>query len=84
MLIGATLIEFDLVLTDEHWELKPNGVTGAELTGPPEWRIVGNDKGVWITLDAAIRHVTDKRDNWRDPLIKKNADRTLAELKKSR
>jgi hypothetical protein len=34
-------------------------------------------------VDAAIRHVTGKRANTQDPLIKKNADKTLAELKKN-
>jgi hypothetical protein len=83
-LLKGPLIKFDLVLTEKHWDLKPDGAIGAELAGPLEWRIVCGDDTPWITVDTAIRYVMGKRDLASDSLVKKNAEATLAELKKLR
>jgi hypothetical protein len=84
--IGATMIKYDLVLADRYWELKRDGSTGAELTGPAEWRIasIAGGNGPWITVDTAIRYVEEKRDKTSDPAIKKNADATLAALRRQK
>ncbi len=73
-------IWYDLVLTDKHWELGHNGQT-REVTGPLEWRIKQCEPAIWITVDTAIRYVTEMRDKTTAPVIKKNADATLAKLK---
>jgi hypothetical protein len=49
--------------------------------GAAEWRIEGPVPEPKITVDAAIRYVTELRANAKDPVIRKNADRTLAALK---
>jgi hypothetical protein len=51
-----------------------------EVSGPTEWRIDGTANKIWLTLDAAIRYVTQRRDKTTDAAIKKNADQTLAKL----
>lgn len=58
----------------------PRGGSPKEETGPERWLIDGSDTTEWTTVEAAIRYVTEMRDHATDPLIKKNADRTLAML----
>ncbi len=75
-------IRFDLVLTDKHWQLQPDGSMSLALMGPPEWKIVNESPELCITIDAAVRYVTEMRAKTKDPLIRKNADNTLAALKR--
>jgi hypothetical protein len=49
--------------------------------GTEEWRIEGPVPRPLVTVDAAIRYVTELRANTKDVVIRKNADRTLAALK---
>lgn len=51
---------------------------------PPQWKIVNDPPGLRISVDTAIRFVTDRRNKSSDPNIKKNADTTLATLRKLR
>ena len=51
------------------------------MTDPPEWQIENFDPTLWITVDTAITYVASMRDKANDPVIKSNADRTLATLK---
>jgi hypothetical protein len=81
--IGATIIKFELVLSGRHWEAEPSGTKETEVIGTPEWRITAiAGKEEWITIDTAIRYVTERRNETNDPAIKKNADATLNVLKK--
>ncbi|MGB6358906.1 MAG: hypothetical protein WBF30_09025, partial [Candidatus Acidiferrales bacterium] len=74
---------FDLVLTDKHWQLDLNdGGMSRVIVGPPEWKIVNESPELCITIDAAVRYVTEARAKTKDPLIRKNADSTLAVLKR--
>lgn len=75
-------IRFDLVLTDEYWQLEPDGIMSRALKGPPEWKIVNESPNLCITIDAAIRYVKGARAKANDPMIRKNADNTLAALKR--
>lgn len=52
--------------------------------GSAEWRIEGPVPQPHLTVDAAIRYVTEARTNAADAGIKKNADQTLAILKRFR
>ncbi|MHB8524881.1 MAG: hypothetical protein ACYDD2_01815 [Candidatus Acidiferrales bacterium] len=74
-------IKFNLVLTDRHWQLESDGVMGKEVTGQPEWKIVDDLPGIFITVDAAVRYVTKMRAKTSDPVTRKNADSALAALK---
>lgn len=79
-----TLIRFDVVRTTKHWELAPSyGVMGPAISGPPAWRIAcAASNGPWVTLDTAIRYVTEQRAVSKSAVIRKNAEETLAALEK--
>ena len=72
---------FTLVLSNKHWQIAPDG-TVEELDGPLTWRIENTFFSPIITLNTAIRYVSQMRDNTRDLIIKKNAAETLAMLKR--
>jgi len=71
---------FTLVLSDEHWQIDLDG-TVKELDGPLTWRIEGTRFEPIITLNTAIRYVSQTHDKTTDPIVKKNAAKTLAMLK---
>jgi len=77
---------YHFVLAPTHWTmLMSDGkvVTGKEeRTGPPDWHITGSQGPPWTTVNTAIRYVLEMRQKTTDPLIKKNADQTLAKLMK--
>ncbi len=75
---------YHLLLTDKHWEIGPDGVAEKQVTGPLAWRIENAEPIFWLTVETAIRYVTEMRDKTTDPAIKKNAEQTLAKLKKLR
>ena len=80
---GGT-VEYTLVLTDKHLEFRPDAREPKEVTCAPEWRIEKPQPQVrpMVNLATAIRYVTEVRDKTKDPVVKKNADQTLAKLKK--
>jgi hypothetical protein len=74
--------EYDLVLTDAPWELVPGREDLREVKGPPEWRIDGAPEAEpWVTIEAAIRYLTQLRGKSGDPVIKGNADKSIATLR---
>ena len=72
---------FRLIRTGTHWEITPDGKSEKELNGPMEWRIEGSLTVRSTSREAAIHYLADKRDEIADPIVRKNADRTLAILK---
>ena len=76
-----TAVLYHLVLTDKHWEIGPDGVTEKEITGPPAWRIKNPEPVLWLTVDTAIRYISEMRDKTKDSTIRKNAEQTLTKLK---
>jgi len=77
---GEYRIYFTLLKTDVHWEIAQDG-TVKQLSGPYAWRI--EDPVFWplLTLNTAIRYVTETREKTSDPTIKRNADRTFTILR---
>lgn len=73
-----------LVLTRQHWEFAPDHRTLREVSGPPEWRLEKEYNHLYVTLDTAIRYLTQVRDSTTDPVIKKNAAQSLATLSRYR
>jgi hypothetical protein len=73
-------IVYNLVLSDEHWELGPGGEPH-QVKNVSEWKIQGFPVGYIINRQAAIRYVTEMRDESADATIKQNADKTIAILK---
>jgi hypothetical protein len=53
-----------------------------EIPGEIIWQVDGPPPPPWVTVNAAIRYVLEMRDNSNDPATRKNADQTLAKLKK--
>jgi hypothetical protein len=78
---GDDRFGYTLLLSDRHWEIATDGAV-RELRGPLAWRLEYSIFDPLITLDTAIRYVTERRDKSADPVIKKNAERTLIILKK--
>ncbi|SRR5260370_260466 len=80
---GQIFIIHHLVLgpTPMRW-YGPDGKTliQEKMTGPEEWRIEGPPGPPWTTVNTAIRYVLEMRDKATDPILKKNADKTLAIL----
>ncbi len=72
-------LAFNLVLTNKYWELGDDGKL-KQVIGPPQWKIADAWTTVWISVDTAIRYVTDMRSRTTDPIVKKNADKTIASL----
>jgi hypothetical protein len=77
---GDDYLGFTLLLSDKHWEIAADGAV-KEFDGPFAWRIEETSFEPLITLDTAIRYVTERRAKTTDPVIKKNAARTLTILK---
>ena len=76
--------QYILVLTDTHWEFGPKGEGPREVKGQQEWRIETFEFEPWVTIDAAIRYLTKLRTESSSQLIKKNADTSIATLRRLR
>ncbi len=71
---------FRLVLTGKHWEFASDGKSEKEINEPVAWRMEGALNARLASREAAIRFLTEKRDEIADPVVRKNADRTLVIL----
>jgi hypothetical protein len=80
--VVMTTFVFDLTYTNKHVEIGARGETQSEATGPWEWKIDVPEMKRWATIDRAIEYVTQMRDSSDNPAIKKNADKTIASLKR--
>ncbi len=58
--------------------------SGGKSDEQGEWRIAGSVPQPRVTVDTAMRYVAQLRENSIDPIVKKNADRTLATLRRYR
>jgi len=58
------------------------GGNGTGVTGPPEWKIEGSEPQPLVTVSTALRYLTQMRGETRDPRATKNADRSIAALKR--
>jgi hypothetical protein len=77
-----TAFEFHLVRTPNYMRyFGPDGKTEVErkLIGSV-WKIEGAQPHPWTTVNTAIRYVLETRSKTDDPVIKKNADETIAKL----
>ena len=71
--------------TPMRW-YEPDGKTLIKetMSGPNRWRIEGSPGYRWTTVNTAIRYVSEARDNSKDPVVKRNAEKTLDVLRKYR
>jgi len=79
--VVMTSYVFCLVYTNKHRDIGRNGETVRELTGPWEWKIAEPQTYRVTTPDRAVEYLALMRDKTDSPLIKKNADKTIAALK---
>jgi hypothetical protein len=61
-----------------------SGEISRQAGGPGQWRIEGPVPEPHLTVDTAIRYVAELRASVKDPAIRRNADNTLAALKRLR
>lgn len=65
---------------------QPSGTKGTGEAPKPavlgEWKIDGPWRMRTATIPVAIRYVTEMRDHSNDPVIRRNADKTIAALKR--
>jgi hypothetical protein len=80
--VTMTAYTFHLVYTNKHRDIGRKGETIREVTGPWEWKIEEPLMKRWTTVNRAIEYVSLMRDKIDDPAIKKNADKTIAALKR--
>jgi len=73
---------YTLILSDVHSDFKEDRQTLREVHGPLEWRIKDFQAQPVVSVVAAIRYVEAKRSS-PNPMIRRNAARTLAELSNS-
>lgn len=72
---------FRLVLSDKRWETTVDGKTVVRPVNPAQW-LITDSAPLFVSKETAIRYVTSMRAKTADPLVHKNADATLAILKK--
>ena len=75
---------FHLIYTNKHQDIRANGETSTEITGPWEWKIESPQNTRWATADRAVEYVKMMRDKSDDLAVRKNADKTLAALQRMR
>jgi len=78
-----TVYMFRLVYTNKHRDIGGNGEPLRELTGPWEWKLADPQTKRVTTTARAIEYLSLMRDKTDDPLIKKNADKSIAALKRT-
>jgi hypothetical protein len=80
--VTMTTYVFHLVYTNKHRDIGKNGETVREVTGPLEWKIEEPRMARWTTVNRAIEYLALMRDKTDDPVIKRNAVKTIATLKR--
>jgi hypothetical protein len=72
--------DYKLVLDNKYSAPTVGNTPAHEFVGPTRWQIEEAPAEQWISVAAAIRHVTLVLESTRDPIIKNDADKTLAIL----
>jgi hypothetical protein len=72
---------FRLVYTNKHVETGKRGKVISEVIGPWDWKIEQPQMSRWSTVDKALEYVAMMREKMNDPVIKRNADKTIFALK---
>jgi hypothetical protein len=52
------------------------------MKGPPEWRIETFEFEPWVTIEVAIRYLTQLRDGSNGETITRNADKSITILRR--
>jgi hypothetical protein len=79
---SAALVRvYDLVLSDTHWTFGPKREGPIEVKGPAEWRIKTFEFEPWVTIETAIRYLTQLRASSTSEAVKQNADESILKLR---
>jgi 4-amino-4-deoxy-L-arabinose transferase-like glycosyltransferase len=81
--VTMTSYVFRLVYSNKHRDIGRNGETVRELTGPWEWKLAEPQTYRVATPVRAIEYLALMRDKTDSPLIKQNAGKTIAALKRT-
>jgi hypothetical protein len=73
---------YTLVSSDAHRKFAPGGGAPAGNKGPAKWKIKTFQPEPIVSVDAATQYVTGVLKGTKDPVVKRNAERTLAILRK--
>jgi hypothetical protein len=76
---GDDMFSFSLVYSEKHSEIATHG-TAKEPNAPRAWKVEDPSFEPLINLDTAVRYVTLGRDKSADPVVKRNAAKTLTIL----
>jgi hypothetical protein len=77
-----TSFVFHLIYTNKHRDIGAKGETIREVSGPWEWKIDEPLIIRWATVDRAIEYVEQMGNKSDEPIIRTNAARTIAALKR--
>ena len=77
-----TSVVFHLIYTNKHRDIGAKGETIREVSGPWEWKIDEPLIIRWATVDRAIEYVEQMGNKSDEPIIRTNAARTIAALKR--
>jgi hypothetical protein len=72
--------DYKLVLDNKYLAPGTEGRPASEFIGPSRWRIEEAPPEQWVSVGTSIKYVTQMRDATRDPMLKQNADKSLAIL----
>lgn len=72
--------DYKLVLNDKYALPSRRNAPDPSFIGPSRWQIEDTPPEQWITVDAAVRYVSELRKTIKDPATRANADATLAAL----
>jgi hypothetical protein len=77
-------VGYMLVFGNKYWKSEDGEEDAKEVTGATKWRIDDSHPDQWITVETAIRFLTDTVDRATDEVIRKNAMSSLTALKRLR
>jgi hypothetical protein len=80
MILKGPVLTFDLVLSGKQWKVNRDGGRELESVVPLQWLITCGGDTAWINLDTAIVYVKDIAAKTKDPIIRRNAGKTLQRL----
>jgi hypothetical protein len=73
---------FHLTLSDKRWETAADRKTTTYSLDPQQWLITDEPPPLYLSVEAAIRYITGRREQTTDLTLQRNADATLAVLEK--
>ena len=79
-----TAYRFRLIYTNKHQNLGRGASSISEVTGPWEWKIEQPLEIRWAIAAKALQYVTMMREKVNDPVLKRNAEKTITALKNVR